>query len=546
MSSDSPATPASPLRDSLNLILRRKWTVLLVMVLVVGATMFFSYRQTPRYSATSRVLVRATSDDPNAYYTINLDTERGLAQSAAVAEVVKRDTGSPSTPDQLLSGLSVSVEPSTEILLMQYQASQAVQARDLANAFAEGYLEFRRGQALASYKVNAAEIQAEIDALNEDRQRLTAQLSKTNNVSRAQAINGALNVVNTRIAIKQEELSSLGSPETLSTSGGEVLQPAALPGATSSPDHVRNAMLGVVIGLALGLGIAFARDHFDERLQGSRDLERQLGAPVLATIPRVEDWRKRDSTELVALHAPRSATAEAYRALRTNLQFLARKDGVRLIAATSPYLGEGKTTTVANLAVTLAQAGKRVIAVSCDLRRPRLHRFFDLDNSVGVTNILLGEVTLPEAAQRPEGMSHLRILASGPVPPNPAELLGSDKLDFLLADLRSAADYVLLDTPPLLAVADSLILGPKADGVLIVVDASATRRGAAESVREQLEQVEAKIIGGIFNNFDPGRARYYYSGDYRTYYPYKYEEDDKRVAVAGEERPSWKPEDIWR
>jgi capsular exopolysaccharide synthesis family protein len=198
--------------------------------------------------------------------------------------------------------------------------------------------------------------------------------------------------------------------------------------------------------------------------------------------------------------------------------------------------------------VALARAGKRVLAVSCDLRRPRLHRFFGLDNAVGVTSVLTGQASLPEALQRPDDLSLLRVLASGPVPPNPAELLGSPMMDDLLGHLRSAADYILLDTAPLLAVADGLVVGPRCDGVIVVVDAGSTRRGAAKAAREQLEQVDARVLGGIFNNFDAARAKYYYSGDYRTSYPYAQEEDDDRRRSAGgtSEAVTWTTEDIWR
>ena len=536
--------PANPLRDVLHLVLRHKWSILAIAALVLGATLFLSFRKTPSYQATARVLVRSFSDDPNAFYTINLETERGLVASAAVAEVVKTNVSSPRAANDLLSGLTVSVEPETEILLMQYTSDDPVVARDMANAFATAYLEFRRENAVADYQVEASEISKRVMDLKEEQRALTARLTKTNDVQRQSAITGQLSVVGGRLAILQEDLAALGSPETLSTSGGDVLQPASIPTSPSSPNHVRDGIMGLFLGLALGVGIAFARDNFDDRIQGSPDLEAHLRAPVLATIPRTEDWRRRDTTQLTAIETPRSAAAEAYRALRTNLQFLARKDGVRVITVTSPYLGEGKTTTVANLAVTLAQAGKRVVAVSCDLRRPRLHRFFGLHNEYGLSDVLLGDASLPQIAQEVEGFPTIRVLAGGPVPANPAELLGSDAMDHLIADLRSASDYVLLDSPPLLAVADSLIVGPKGDGVLIVVDATSTPRGSIDTVRDQLEQVDGSIIGGVFNNFDPGRARYYYSGDYRTHYPYTYDDDGKRNETDDDGRP-WQPEDIW-
>jgi len=533
---------ANTLVEYLNVLRRRKWTILLVVALLLGATVFFSYRAIPQYTTSARLLVRPTSNDPDAYYAINLDTERGLVQSDAVANVVAQTDGGVSSA--LLAGLAVSVEPETEILNIQYTSASPEEARDMANAFSEAYLSFRRQQALAVYQARTQEIKDRIDVLNVQKDKLTKQFTNANDPNRIQIIQSDLTQVNTRIAILQEQVAALGTAESIASSGGEIVQPAILPSTPSSPNHAQDITLALVLGLALGASIALVRERFDVRLQGSRDLESQLGAPVLATIPRVDDWRKRETAELVTVSHPKSAPSEAYRALRTNLQFLSRRDGVQLVSITSPYQGEGKTTTVANLAVALAQTGKRVIAVSCDLRRPRLHRFFDCSNDVGVTNILTGEVSLSDAVQRPAGLDHIRVLASGPVPANPAELLGSDEMDLLLGDLRSVADYVLLDTPPILAVADGLILGPKSDGIVVVVDASATLRGAAAGVREQLEQVGGNIIGGIFNNFDPASSKSY-ANDYRTYYPYRYLEEPETKRGRARPTPAPAPDEIW-
>ena len=329
---------------------------------------------------------------------------------------------------------------------------------------------------------------------------------------------------------------------------GSVFQPADLPTSPSSPSYPRNLALAAIIGLAMGSGIAFLREHLNEGLRGSGDLEDQVQAPVLAAIPHLMSWRRRDRTQLTALESPKGPIAEAYRTLRTNLQFVARDGDFRILSVTSPTLGEGKTTTVANLAATLAQVDKRVIAVSCDLRKPRLHRFFDLSNDVGVSTILAGKTTLAEASQAPAGIDTLRVLASGPIPSNPAEMLGSDEMDRFIEDLRQFADFVVIDTPPVLAVADALIVGPKSDGVIVIADAHATSRGAAAHTREQLEQVGVNIVGCVFNNFDPTQAKYY-PYDNRYYYS-SYAYQDKEF-IQGPQPPgnghkdSKAAEEIW-
>lgn len=499
---------------------RNKWLILATIIMLVGFSLFLSYRKVPVYAATTRVLVQATSANPSAYFTINLDTERGLAESAAVAQVVSDGTGGVHSVQELLASVSVRVEPSTEILAITYTSPVPKDAAILADGFGRSYLEFRRAGALAQFQQQTGDLRTRVAELNSQRQGVLHRLSQTKDPVKQQTIQGEYQTLQTRIGILQEQIATLGTPESLAKSGGDIVQRATVPTAPSSPNHMQDGLLALIAGAILGSGIALARERFDQRLHGSEDLERRLGAPVLATIPHIADWKTRDDAELIMLSEPTSPTAEAYRALRTNLQFIGRRDSARVIAITSPFMGEGKTTTVANLAVALAQSGKRVIAISCDLRRPRLHRFFNCSNEVGLTDILTDGVGIEDAAQRPAGIEGVRLLASGPIPINPAELLDSEAMGRLLTEVREAGDFVLLDLPPLLAVADGLVLGPHADGVLVVVDAAATSRGAAEAVRIQMEQVGGHILGGIFNNFDHNSKAYPY--DYRSAYPYSY------------------------
>ncbi|HZD79770.1 MAG TPA: polysaccharide biosynthesis tyrosine autokinase, partial [Actinomycetota bacterium] len=301
-----------------------------------------------------------------------------------------------------------------------------------------------------------------------------------------------IDVLTSRIANYENQISDLS---LIDLDPGEVIQPADLPTGPASPNHLLNGGLALFVGLALGIGFAFLRERLDDRLAGRDEFEEAIGAPTLAVIPRVTGWRKRERAELPALKAPKGAPAEAYRTVRTNLLFMARDGDIKTIEITSPATAEGKTTTVANLAVSLAQAEKRVIAVSCDLRKPRLHRFFGLTNEVGLTSVLAGTATLTDAILRPFGVDTLRVMSSGPIPNNPSELLSSDRMEALLAQLRTLADFVVIDTPPTLVVSDGLILAPKTDAVLMVADASTTSHGAARHLREQLEQVGGNIVG---------------------------------------------------
>jgi capsular exopolysaccharide synthesis family protein len=261
----------------------------------------------------------------------------------------------------------------------------------------------------------------------------------------------------------------------------------------------------------------------------------------------VTGWKKKDDTHLISIEQPKASVAEVYRTLRTSVLFASAQRGLKTLMVTSPTAGEGKTTTASNLAVVLSDAGKRVILVSSDLRKPRIHRFFGLSNEKGLSTVLAGEVKPWEAMADP-GRGHLRVLTSGPVPAHPAELLQSEAMGELIEELREVADFVILDTAPVLLVADALAIAPLADGVLLVVDAENTHRGAVIQAREQLEQVGAPMIGAVLNNFDPSKARSPYYGYYGSYwhryrysgyYGFNYGEDGRRgtpAALPGEGR----------
>ncbi len=212
---------------------------------------------------------------------------------------------------------------------------------------------------------------------------------------------------------------------------------------------------------------------------------------------------------LITLTDPRSPISEAYRTLRTNLSFYSLDNPLRSLVVTSPAMAEGKSTTIANLAVTMAQSGRKTILVDCDLRRPSLHTLFDLKSEPGLTTAVLNnESDLP---LQETGVENLWLLASGPKPPNPADLLGSRKIDQLLERLSEKADLILFDAPPVIAVTDAAVLGAKVDGVLLVINAGKTRRDHSERAKEMLEKAKVRIIGAALTNApkDPSIGDYY-------------------------------------
>lgn len=290
-----------------------------------------------------------------------------------------------------------------------------------------------------------------------------------------------------------------------------VVQPPGLPTEPTSPRPNLNLALGLLIGLAVGIGGAVLRETFDTRVRTREAVEALVGAPALGLLPRDPQSVKRP---LVVAVDPRSPHAESFRQLRTNLQFVDVEHHLSSVVVTSALLGEGKSTTACNLALAIAEAGSRVVLVEGDLRRPRVDEYLGLEGAIGLTSVLLGSVPL-EVALQPWGDKGLRVLSSGPLPPNPSELLGSTAMQTLLGQLEELADLVIIDAPPVLPVTDAAVLGAMASGVVLVVDASKTRRDAVRHAADQVRAVGATLLGSVLTQMPTkGPEAYGYGREY--------------------------------
>jgi len=426
--------------------------------------------------------------------------------------------------DAILSGLSVSVETSTEILDIGYTSQDPATAQRFAQAFADSYLKFRKQHAVDEIQVQVDGVKADVASVTDQITTSEHKLATTTDPVTQSGLETQLQAARARLGVLQQKLDDLSNATALQ-SAGEVVQPAEIPTSRSDAGPIQIGALALVLGLALGIGLAFLRERMDDRLRGRDDFERHLGAPVLAVIPKVPNWRDKNKPKLVTFSESKSAASEAYRTLRTSLMFMANQRPLQVILMASAAAGEGKTTTSANLAVAFAQAGKKVVLLGADLRKPRIHRFFGMDNSIGLVDTLSGEIALAQAVQR-TGVPDLEVLQSGRVPASPAEMLQSDQMGEVLAELRRRFDFVIIDSAPALIVSDALALAPIVDGVVFIAESERSTRQAVSRARDQLEQVGALIVGGVLNNYDPQRARggrYYY-----RYYRYGYQQTPTR------------------
>jgi capsular exopolysaccharide synthesis family protein len=271
----------------------------------------------------------------------------------------------------------------------------------------------------------------------------------------------------------------------------------------------------LAVGIVLGLGLALLVDFLDNRIRGQDDLGRVTrGLPVLGLIPPMPGWRDERVARVISVEDPAAQASEAYRRLRTSIQFLALDRSLKTIQVTSPWKSEGKTTTVVNLAVALARSGQQVIVVDCDLRRPRIGEFFHLSSRVGFTSVLLGDTPLSRALQPAEGIEGLRVLPAGPIPPNPSELLAGKRTGEILDRLATDADFLLLDSPPVLPVSDAAVIASRVDGVIVVVNDNSTKRMQVQRAMELLSQVGSTVAGLVLNRTHQDEESYQYEYGY--------------------------------
>jgi polysaccharide biosynthesis transport protein len=329
------------------------------------------------------------------------------------------------------------------------------------------------------------------------------------------------------IATRQKEIDITGP---MRTNNVRILERAVVPGVPVRPKPVQNLLMGLLIGLATGIALAFVIEALDNTLKTQADVEQALGVPVLGLVPiigavaggeAVQDNDRVRERDLGVFLDPKSVAAECCRSIRTNILFMSPDRPLKTMVVTSPSPQEGKTTTAINLGVTMAEAGGRVLIVDTDMRRPRLHRSFGVPNHTGISSVIVGKATIQEAVKRTD-VPNLDVLPCGPVPPNPSELLHTDRFGIVLAECAKLYDRIILDSPPTSAVTDPAVLGNLADGVVLVVKAGETTRESAMHARRQLVGAKARIFGVVVNAIDFSNPAYGYEYYYRNYYRYGY------------------------
>jgi len=510
------------LRDYLRVLRHRGGLIVVAVLVTVGASVLASALRSPVYQGEARVLLTTDTgatlfnsqtgqpNDPSRHVV----TEIEVVRSSAVEDAVIAELGR-------APGVSVSGVGQTDMISIRARHTDAESAAAIANAYANAYIEVKRKQTIDSLLAAVTEVQTRIDDLQSEIDDLNAQIDAAPPEQRA-AVEAEIArqrdpLYNQRAAFGQT-LEELQVRASLDTGGARLVAPAAVPEGPVEPRPVRSAFLALVLGLALGVGMAFLLEYFDDSVRSKEDLERATEPlSVIGMIPSSSS----EAPEKITLSEPTSGAAESFRLLRTAIQFMGVEQRVQVVQVTSSMSAEGKSTMVSNLGVAFASSGLRVAVVDFDLRRPVQHDVFGLDNDAGFTSVLLGRSGLRDALQDVSGTpGTLSVLTSGPVPPNPAELLGTSRVAKLIGELREQFDVVLIDTPPVLPVTDSLIVSRSVDAVLLVAAAGATTGRALHRALELLRQIDAPVIGTVLNRARGG-GRYGYGYGYGYgYTPY--------------------------
>ncbi len=518
--------PQLTLRDHLRVLQRRRTLIAVITLGVVAVALGATFLQAPTYRANAALLLQPAAEQSlfsngvapaDAARSVQNQIRVLRSDPVRVAAIAKIPPAQQGTTDELkATRVTLVSDGDTDVVKVIAEGPNRELAAALVNAYLDAYIELRRAQVVDSLASAGSGLQAKVDDLAREIDRLDAQVTEVP-ASQAEAVRQRIaprrQTLTGQQDLLQRKLDELQADVAVRSGGVQVVSRAKVPPTPFKPAPKRALLVALPVGLLFGVGIAFLIDHLNDAIRGKDDVERLTpGIPVLALIPDTGGSRARSRSSIVALTQPRSRAAEAYKGLRTSVQLKGPERSVRVIQVTSPDTDEARVATLANLAVTLAQAGQRVIVVCCDLRRPLIHEFFGLSNAVGLTSVLAGEVPLSAALQPVASQERLLVLGSGPPPAKPAELLSSSHTADLLSAVQAYADVVLIDSPPVLPVTDAVILANHVDATILVLRVGTTTRTRLERTVELLDQVEGELLGTVLHGVDDepayGRLRY--------------------------------------
>lgn len=514
------------LRQYFSVFWKWLWMIVLSTLVAAGAAYYATSQQPKTYQASATLIVGQSFQNINPNPG-DLSTSTQLAQTYvqilktdAVLQGAIDETGIRMSPESLGERVSASLIPGTQLIELRVTDTDPQRTQVLANELAhqltlqgpaaqarevEQQRAFLQGQ-IDELRGKIQDAQGSIESLQQAVQVSTSARDIQDKQDQIDSLQGQINTWRDSFS----NLLGLLSPRT--PNYVSVLDPAKVPTTPIGPNIGLNVLLAGLIGFILSTAMAFLFEYLDDTIKSSDDVERSLN---LTTVGLIAPISNKKASRLVTLSEPRSLITEAYRVLRTNIQFAGLDKPISKILITSAGPTEGKSVTAANLSIVMAQAGFKTVLIDGDLRKPSQHRLFEVANDFGLTNCLLSHAN-PDGFLRQTRVEGLKLLTTGALPPNPAEILGSASMQALLDKLGSDYQVIVIDSPPILPVADAAILTRHTDGVLLVIDANRTRPDAPRRAINVITNAGGRIIGVVLNRVNPRGGGYAYY--YRQYY----------------------------
>ena len=520
------------LRQYSRIIWRWMWLLVLCAVLAGGAAFLVSRSMTPVYAASTTLLINEAPDAQTSDYTALLMSERlartyaqMLAQRPVLSAVIE-DLELEMDVEDLQGAVEIQPVRDTQLIELTVENENPYTAVTITNAIVAEFQKQNSVLQISRYAESKKSFEAQLERLDAQIKESEAGISALDPIEEEAQIE-RLRADLTKYQASYSELlqsyEELRVAEANSVSTVVQVEPAVPDLDPVRPRTLMNTALAIVVGGMLGLGAVFLIEYLDDTVKSPEQVERTLGLPVLGTIAKIEN-NHADAGVHVA-EEPRSPVAEAFRALRSNIQFAAVDRPIHTLLITSAGPDEGKSTICTNLGAVMAHGGRKTVILEADLRRPRVHKLLGLTRGFGLSDLFVQEKLTLEGALQDTAVDDLQAIASGDLPPNPAELLGSERMSAILEALVSEYDLVLVDSSPAAVVTDPVVVSEKVDAVLLVVEPGKTELPAAQHAVQALRRAGANIIGVVFNNVSRKRASYY--GSYRYQYSYSYGNDSE-------------------
>jgi non-specific protein-tyrosine kinase len=548
MEQDDTFSSVNEIKEYLYILWSWAWLIILFGLLSGAVGYVVSIQTTPIYQTSTRLLV----SDPPAMRSLDysgivsaqtlIGTYAKMLVDRPVLQGVIEQLNLPMTSDQLKPSITVEIISGTQLLLVSVRNPNPLLAADIANTIAAVFTQRIRdlqAQRYSSTREGLAQRVAEMEKkVSETSTAITAQrqaegISDDVTDTTNRNVSPQLLQLESRLTEYQRLYSELVTnfeqvrlAEAQTSTNVFVSEPASVSRTPISPNTSRTTMLAVVVGMMVAGGIIFAVEYLDDTIKNPDDIRRKFNLPVLGMIAHHDMPEGR----LISFNEPRSPVVEAFRTLRTNITYASVDLPLRRILVTSSTPQEGKTTVSSNLAVVLAQGDRKAVLIDADLRRPQVHHKFGLSNRMGLTNLFVRQLDMLPGSLQPTNLPQLAIITSGGMPPNPSELLTSNKMTQILDRLNQDYDLIVIDTPPVLTVTDAAAMAPNMDGVILVAKPGVTKLSALSQSIAQLRAVGARILGVVLNDVKPSSRKYgYYYSQYYSKYSNYYGKDIEKA-----------------